>query len=253
MLNDPNTYRINDGGLGGIFYIGDRATVRFSIVEQKYLTVELGQLGEYLPFQEQQRWRSHNVLPIDDRWFQNSNIFRFHQNATCFKESYIRFRREWHKHFRWDVLVELPEGDKSYFNNLARLLENRTSELDRFAKAISKIIVEPIDGKRLINMIDHFEPCDENKQTKREITILREYLSNEDFDDFETYIRYLRKVQSLRSSGDAHLKGTKYKKTLKFFDPTGRKRPIQIADDIFTTLTEFLDSLRAHFCPDKSD
>ena len=57
----------------------------------------------------------------------------------------------------------------------------------------------------------------------------------------------------LRSnSGIVHPRNEKeYQKAVKFFS-LDTKSTVQVADDIFTTLTAFLDSLRAHFCPDET-
>ena len=84
--------------------------------------------------------------------------------------------------------------------------------------------------------------------------MLREYLNAKAFADSENYIEYLRMLQVLRSnSGTVHPRNEKeYQKAVRFFS-LDTKTTQQVADDIFTTLTEFLDSLRAHFCPDESD
>ena len=74
----------------------------------------------------------------------------------------------------------------------------------------------------------------------------------EEFEDTAIFIGRLRTVQELRSTGAAHRKGTKHAKVSKEVG-LATKTTQQVADDIFTTLTEFLDSLRAHFCPDETE
>ena len=59
----------------------------------------------------------------------------------------------------------------------------------------------------------------------------------------------------LRAVVAAHrtdIKPEAYNQIRQFFE-LDTKSTIQVADDIFTTLTDFLDSLREHFCPDESD
>ena len=52
--------------------------------------------------------------------------------------------------------------------------------------------------------------------------------------------------------GAAHRKGKKHDRLAEELQLRSRTT-WNVADEIFTTLTEFLDSLRAHFCPDETD
>ena len=61
-------------------------------------------------------------------------------------------------------------------------------------------------------------------------------------------------LQVLRSiCGKVHPRNEKECQKAERFFSLDSKSTIQVADDIFTTLTEFLDSLRAHFCESDTD
>ena len=249
--NQPFRYKLQHGNL----YIGHEPRIQIDTPQQGFVTVNLGQLGKYLPYLEQKRWRAHNVEPADDRWFRHSNILKFHNNAIRFKKAYKEFQTLWHQKKNWYLFHELADDDSYHFDDLHCLLANDFSDIDKFTLAISKLINDSINNAELKQLIPKFEPKTEDNKQKPKITILQEFLSFRNYQDVNDHVKCLRYVQSFRSDSVAHRKSRSdqsYKKTLDRLSP-GYRHHIQVADDIFTTLTDFLDSLREHFCPDESD
>ena len=128
-------------------------------------------------------------------------------------------------------------------------------ELNEAAVSLSKLLSEAINDRRLLNVIKAAHPDSTRSLPKKKIPVLREYLILSQYDDTLNHVSYLEKLQLLRSASASHRTDNMpdaYRQVCEFFE-MDVKNPIQVADDIFTTLTAFLDSLRAHFCPDESD
>ena len=255
VLGKKDNHHFNEGGRSGTFYMGEKATVGFSIPIPNYITVELGQLGRYLPFQEQSRWRSYNVSPIDDRWFRHSNIIEFHSNCIDFLRSYNNLQVAWRKTFDWNLFHPLVDDDKYVLEGLRQLIDNSYADIDSFSLSIAKLTTDSINDNELRSHIPNFNPKRDDESDKPKIQILQEFLKSTGYEDNGERIQFLTDVNMLRSRSAAHRKSSKanrYEKILERLYPDYRHF-IQVADDIFTTLTDFLDSLRAHFCPDESD
>ena len=120
--------------------------------------------------------------------------------------------------------------------------------------SLSIFLQDRIHKKELGKRMPDFQKTDAHNTTKQNIPVLAEFLESEQFTDADKFVEFLRMLQLLRSnSGTVHPRNEKeYQKAARFFS-LDSKSTIQVADEIFTTLTEFLDSLREHFCPDDSD
>ena len=138
------------------------------------------------------------------------------------------------------------------FVYVAPPITTEPSELDRLVLSLSKLLVDSTNVRKIKNEIPEFENTDTLGVEKKSLAILEEYLAERDFVDSGNYIECLRTIQALRSTGAAHRKGKKYRKVAKFVG-LHTKTTHQVADDIFTTLTEFLNRLREHSCPEEED
>ena len=229
---------------------GDLWGLPFHYSKQRGLIkVLLGDLGN-LPTAEQFHWKGENVQPIDNQYFESTIIAEYARNSKKFKFAYTTMQDSWRKTRGWDLFKPLRDSDS--FDNIKYLSNDTPLLFESFVLSMSKLLVDSINIKDLRSNIPNFNSRDSNGDPKRGITILAEYLSVCGYDDSADHIGYLRKVQALRSSSAAHRKGKNYEKTAKFFSLSS-KSTVQVADDIFTTLTEFLESLREHFCLDESD
>ena len=172
-----------------------------------------------------------------------------------FKRSYTDLLSSWEKQHSWALLHELAPDDRYHLDDLDILISNSFSGIDRIALAISKTISDSINDGVLTNLLPDPETETEEKKDRPKISILQEYLNQEKYEDSQGYIKFLRDVQSLRSASAAHRKRRTSKNYLKILQRLcpDYKHLIQVADAIFVSLADFLDSLREHFCPDESD
>ena len=252
-VRQPSKYHVGDG----ILQCGDLWHLRIDNNHPEHVIVFLGDLGERLPFREQSHWKHHNVVShggLSDtssrRWLQQEGA-PASDSALRFQHSFKLLVNAWHQHFGWHLFKPLSEADFHHFRALRRPLSSEPSEFHEIMLSLSILLQDRIAMKDIGKCISEFQPKDENGRRKGSISVLGEYLESEGFADATRYVEYLRMLQMLRSnSGTVHPRNEKeYKKAERFF-ALDSKSTIQVADDIFTTLTDFLDSLRAHFCPD---
>jgi len=83
------------------------------------------------------------------------------------------------------------------------------------------------------------------KKNAKGIDKLEEFLKAKGFV-FTKMIQFLRGLQDLRSTGVAHLKGSKYEKIKKEFS-IGQKNLPQVFDDILIKCVMTLNTLETHF------
>ena len=253
--SEPTRYRVIDGEL----WCGEFWRMRIDNNHASYLIAMLGDLGRDLPESEQAHWMHHNVVP--DGTFSRTAIARWfdmewvdpEDSALLFQQTFHDLALAWSSRFGWHPFLPLPASDSHHFNTLRRPLFQEPTEFHEIVLSLSIVLQDRINKKEIGNLIPGFQKKDANG-TKKNIPVLAEFLESENFPDADHYVEYLRMLQLLRSnSGTVHPRNEKeYRKAVKFFS-LDSKSTIQVADDIFTTLTDFLDSLRQHFCPDDPD
>ena len=248
--NEPSKYVVDDGHL----FCGNTWSLRMDNSHDSYVIAFLGDLGRDLPSKEQAHWKLHNVPPdghVSDTYIKRSFLGEFTEpedRAILFTDAYERLCDRWQKQFSWPLFLQLLPEDAHHFNTLRRPTTPELAELDEIVLSLTKLLVDSINVKDLRRNIHDFNSTDSNGNAKPGISVLAEYLSAQGYDDSANYIDYLRRVQSLRSSGAAHRKGKKYEKAAEFFS-LDSKSTVQVADGILNTLTEFLDSLRETLLP----
>ena len=252
--NEPQKYRVDDGML----WCGRKWGLRIDNSHANYVVAFLGDLGNDLPHKEQLHWKRYNVPPdgrMSDTYFRRSFLNQPAEpedRALIFRVAYSRFSRCWHKVLGWDLFKPLSKADSHHLTTLHRPFTSEPSELDRLMLSLSKLLVDSINVRKIKNEIPGFVAKDARGSDKKSIAVLEEYLAYKGLEDTGNYFDCLRTVQNIRSASAAHRKGKKYQRVSKSVG-LDSKTTQQISDGIFTTLTDFLDSLREHFCPDKSD
>ena len=252
--NEPNKYSVEDSHIS----CSELWTLRIDNNHADYVVVFLGDLGGGLPHKEQTYWNSYNVPPdgrISDTYFRRSILAEFadpEDSALRLQYAYESFSKAWLKQFGWHLFKPLNNADSHHFTTLHRPFTTEPSELDEIMLSLSKLLCDSINVRRIKQGIPGFQAKDAHGNTKSSIAILKEYLGHRRFENTDKFISCLRTVQDLRSTSAAHRKGSKYDKVAKSVG-LDSKSTVQVADDIFTTLTHFLDSLCAHFCSDETE
>lgn len=228
-------YSIQDGYLSGpswgIRIDNDRS--------DEYVVVALVDLGR-MPYKEQLHWRSFNVLPPRNgsysrttfrRWFAAIPTNCSEAPDLVFKQLYIQVNDKWRAKYGWPLFKELATDDRYHFETLHLMGQDYDQkEFDGLIQSITKLLIDSLNEKELVNSIDSTNPdvkkfLTENEVeghspsniktgiTKFECFLVSEQAQNNDL------VNLLRKVQTLRSSTVAHRKSTKLgTKTQSLFD-----------------------------------
>ena len=228
-------YSVQDGYLSGpswgIRIDNDRS--------DEYVVVALVDLGR-MPHKEQLHWKSFNVLPSPNssysittlcRWFAGTPTDCSVAPDLVFKKLYAKVNDKWKTKYGWSLFKELATDDQYHFESLHLMgQDNDQKEFDGLIQSITKLLIDSLNEKQLVNAIDSTnsdvekfltekkvkEHSPSNIQggiTKFECFLISEQAQNSDL------VKLLRKVQELRSSTVAHRKSTKLDtKTKELFD-----------------------------------
>ena len=181
-----------------------------------------------LPYTEQQYWRTHNILPEGDlsetyfkRCLEGSFTVTSDRPEYLFKNRYVHLQKESEKHLGWQLLRPLPLGDEYHLNSLRIPSTDEQGDFDALVLSLTKILIDSLNEKELKKLISLEQEqnlsCNEKKSLERGIGCLKIALNSCGVEDAADHITFLRKLQSLRSTGSAHLKGSNYQKAANYF------------------------------------
>ena len=210
LYYSSSEYEINDGMIArmGVWslYVDNNT--------ENHISVFLGDLGTYLPNKEQQYWKRFNLVP-DDKEISKANFERsFLGNfsstlnpSLVFKQTFESFQNSWVKRHGWPLFLPLLDRDEHYFTSLRSMLSNEQSEFDQMLMCLVKVTIDSINICQLNEMLG---PSIDGSKSISLLKILFERIC---LNDIEEKIKIIRNIQSLRSEGVAHRKGSNYKKT----------------------------------------
>lgn len=231
----PARYAVEDGQVrcGGLW------SLRIDNDQAEHIIAFLGDLG-HLPHDEQKYWRSFNIPPsgrMSDVHVKRNFLAEF-TDATradlVFKDSFARFQAAWQARFGWPLFLPLAPGDVHHLVALRVPMTNEQAEFDGLVLSLTKILNDSINDKQLVSA---GVPDDAGAS----ITKLGVFLQHQGMPD--THVKFLRDLQSLRSSGVGHRKGAKYEKAAAAVG-VGTKPLAQVFGDLLGRAAEFLDVLR---------
>jgi hypothetical protein len=190
-------------------------SLRFDNHHSNHISVFLGDLGSDLPHKEQLYWKSFNIVP-DGHEISETNFQRSFMGAWCdttapdllFKSEFRQLQTSWHEKYGWDLFLPMSEKDEHFFTSIRSMLTNEQSEFDGQILSLAKVTIDSANVKSLLQA---------TKKTDAEgksIILFGEMFKLLDLEDVEGRMAFLRGVQSVRSSGVAHRKGTLYEKTI---------------------------------------
>ena len=235
-------YSVEDGYLrcGGLWGI------RIDNNHPRYVIVYLGDLGRDLPHSEQVYWKSYNVVPdgnMSNVSTRRNILAEFAEPESAdlvFKFIFSDFQQNWFKKYNWHLFKPLGKGDEHLFSGLHIPLTDDQSEFDAQVLAITKLMIDSINEDELMRTGINVKP-----ETKG-IGKLEEYFSASGFTDSAKWIRFLRDIQTLRSTGVGHRKGRGYAKIAKTFGVD--EKPLSLViQNILNDMSLFLKALSSHF------
>lgn len=209
--NNPEKYSVEDGhlrcsGLWGLMMDNDNP---------EYVIVFLGDLGRDLPKSERDYWRSFNVAP-DRNMSQTGTRRAFlgewaeaQSSDLKFRYLYRQFAAEWREQEGWTLFREPVDSDKNLLQQLRIPLSESQTEFEGSIGILAKLLCDGLNDKeiqrRLPSRIEH----------EKSISKLERWLRQEKYEHVDRDIKLLRDIQTLRSTGTAHRKGSKYEQTLE--------------------------------------
>ncbi len=238
--SQPEKYSVSDGCLacGGLW------SLHLDNNHPDHVMVFLGDLG-FLSYKEQLYWKGFNVATkgkISHTAWKRSIEGEFtdpEKNDLFFKQQYIVFQEEWGNKFGWKFFRPLDKEDEYHFKTLHIPLTNEQKEFDEQVLSLVKIFIDSLNEKELGKELNI------TKKDAKGIDKLEEFLKIKGFR-FIGMIEFLRDLQDLRSTGVAHLKGSKYGSIKKEFS-IGQKDLSQIFDEILIKCIRTLKTLEEHF------
>ncbi|MDD2046844.1 hypothetical protein [Pseudomonas putida] len=203
-------YEISDG------YLSRKGSwsLRFDNNAPGHVSVFLGDLGRDLPSKEQVYWKSFNFVPdghsISETNYQRSFLGNFYDPESPehkFKYAFVEVQKICSEKLGWSLFLPLADKDTHFLNSIRSMLTREQSEFDALILAIAKITIDSVNVKGLRKYLDQ---DDESKS----IVLLGMFLQKLNIQNHEELSTFLRGVQSVRSSGVAHRKGTEYDKVI---------------------------------------
>lgn len=224
---NPQKYSVEDGYLR----CGELWGLRMDNNLPDYVMVYLGDLGQDLPDKERLYWKTFNVTP-DGRM----STVNFRRDFLCefsdpvspdlfFKELLSCIGEQWLKRFGWNLFLPLAEADAHYLTTLRVPLTDDQAEFDPQVLSIAKLLIDSLNEKQIEAELDHSIPSEKG------IGKLERLLEKHSIPRWEDHIVFLRDLQTLRSTGVAHRKGSNYKRVLARLQTGQQSYP-----DIFRTL-----------------
>lgn len=208
---NSSDYRITDGYL----YRNGAWSLRFDNNSPNHVSVFLGDLGRDLPEKEQIYWKSFNLIPeerkISRTNFERSflgNFFDAENPEHKFKQEFKCLQDYWCNNYGWSLFLPLTQKDEHFFNSLRSMLTKEQSEFDAQILALTKVTIDSINVKSLREYLD---VTDSNIKS---IGLIEALLTELQSDNLKEQISLLRGIQSVRSTGVAHRKGTDYEKVI---------------------------------------
>lgn len=208
--DDPQLYSVEDGYLRCASLWG----LQIDNDHDDRVVVFLGDLGRDLPSAERDHWRGYMIsadAPISETNFRRSFLAQPTDPTAidlAFRRIYSDATRAWMARYGWPLFREPKESDVFLLQQLRVPLNDTHNEFEDAIKLLGKLMSDALNessiGKALPNRIDD----------EKGISKFERFLSLEGYPHVERDIKYLRRVQELRSRVSAHLKGRDYEKVL---------------------------------------
>ena len=180
-----------------------------------------------LPYTEQLLWRSHNILPVGgvSKTYHERNFKGQFADSDrpehVFKQSYRDLQTTSEKYLGWQFLLRLNCGDEHHLKGLRIPSTEEQCDFDGLVLSLAKILIDALNQIQLKKLISpkHEKSLnpEERDSLTRTIGCLEIALNSCGINDAGNHISFLRKLQNLRSTGTAHLKGKNYQKIAKKF------------------------------------
>jgi hypothetical protein len=158
-----------------------------------------------------------------------------------FRDEYANVTRDWERAQGWPLFLTLSRDDAYLLETVRIPVTNSQTELDEQIGTVTKLLVDSLNEKELAARAGPLE------EGSKGITKLAGFLEATQFPERQKLIQMLRDLQTLRSTGSAHRKGSAYEKIIAKLSVDQTKK----AEAVRRILEEAVDGLRAlrlHYC-----
>ncbi len=232
-------YEISDGYL----HRTGAWSLRFDNNSPNHISVFLGDLGSDLPSKEQIYWKSFNLIPegrkISKTNFERSflgNYYDAENPEHRFKNMFRSLQEYWSKRHGWNLFLPLSPKDVHFFDSLRSMLTKEQSEFDAQILALTKVTIDSINVKSLR---DHLKVTDTAIKSITLMELLFDELKSPNLPDL---VGLLKGIQSVRSTGVAHRKGTEYEKTISKLNINDSDYPLEF-DELLLGMTSLFEEI----------
>lgn len=231
--DNPSKYKIGDG------YIRccNLWIIRYGQNELGLVHAWLGDLGEYLPYNEQLHWRQYNIPP--EGGISKITIKRelFAEPAepedetNKFKYEFHKFQEHWKSKFGWFLFEPLNDDDKHYFVSLHTPTTEEQLEFEHQILALAKILPDSINVSKIKEFIGLSEenvkrllnvPESNDIGKIHWLTAMLIYKFKIDEMKAKEIVRPLKIIQDIRSSATAHRKGDRFERIKRKLELPGK-------------------------------
>lgn len=206
----------------------------------------LGDLG-HIPYEEQLYWRSYNISPTGGMSQSYINQ-QLHAKASAPTQPEHKLQSEYSQliencdtYLKWQILIPLEEGDKYHLETIRIPATEEQSTFDSQILSLAKVVIDSINSAELVKVLNTHGIT----STDKSLAQLEKVLELWKLADFGIHISFLRNLQSLRSCGAAHRKGSNYQKITSTFG-MNEKPLTQVLKTILEKTYDFLTFLNSN-------
>lgn len=237
----PELYTVEDGYLRCAALWG----LHVDNSSEDAVVVFLGDLGESLPRQERDYWRSFNVPPdgpMSETFFRRSFLAQFAEPTASdlqVRSKYVSMGKSWHERYGWDLFRKPAEADAGQLHRLRLPLNHSQAEFEASIRTMTLLFVDAINEAQIQELLP------DRRDDERGIAKLKRWLQQEGYPHVDRDIQFLRNLQEVRSKATAHRKGSGYEKALdkvfgKLRGPAAAKTLFESALVMLAGLDEWL-------------
>ncbi len=216
--------------------------IRIDNNHENVVIVYLGDLGRDLPVKERIYWKVFNIPPKGSlsttKYMRDFLGIPFDPQGRDlnFKQRYQQLNQKWKAKYGWSLFRELSSGDFHFFQNLRVPLNNGQSEFDLQILTLAKVLIDALNENEIEKNISSIP------DPPRGIAKFSVFLEEKNFVDCQEGLALLRDIQSIRSTGVAHLKGSNYSKLVKKLQ-LSEKELQRVFCDLLDRSATFLEKL----------
>jgi hypothetical protein len=208
--DQPERYSVDDGNLR----CASLWSLRMDNDHPDHVMVFLGDLGRDLPIRERDYWLAF-CMPeggeLSDTVVRRAFLGEFAAAASpdiVFRHLYERFAEAWRAVFGWDLLRPPNKDDEHILQRIRLPLTESLPELEGQLLNIVRLLVDFLNDAELKTRISA------DTTDMKSIAKVDAWLREQGYPNTDRDVAFLRSLQSIRSKGAAHRKGSDFDEVL---------------------------------------